>query len=68
MDLTPIKQIPVSFIRKTLTDQQTEYVQIKYYIKQAMDNWDGTKLDLYDKLAEDMPLSVHTIRKLGQQI
>lgn len=68
MELKPINKIPVSFIRKTLTDHQKELIQIKFYIKEAIDKWEGTKLSLYDTLAEELPLSVHTIRKLEQQI
>jgi len=33
-----------------------------------MDEWEGTKMDLYEELAEDMPLSAHTIRKLAQAV
>jgi len=68
LNLIPIKNIPVSFIRKTLTQHQKEYIAIKFHIKVAMDKWEGTKLALYDQLAKEMPLSVHTIRKLAQQI
>ena len=68
MDLTPFNKIPASFIKKTLTDQQKEYIQIKFYIKEAMDKWEGTKLSLYYELVEEMPFSIHTIRKLAEQL
>lgn len=68
LELTPFNKIPASFIRKTLTDHQKEYIQIKFFIKEAIDNWDGTKLSLYDKLADEIPMSIHTITKLGGQL
>lgn len=68
MELTPLKQIPVAFVRKTLTEHQKEYIQIKWYIKEAMEKWDGTKILLYEHLSEDMPLSFHTIRKLAEAL
>lgn len=68
MELVPFTDIPVSFIHETLTETQKEYIQIKFYIKEAMEKRKGTKADLYYQLAEDMPLSIHTIRKLAQQI
>jgi len=68
LKLTPINKIPCSFIRKTLTDHQKEYIAIKYYIKQAMEDWEGTKLSLYDQLVEELPLSIHSIKKLAEQI
>lgn len=68
MELTPLKEIPIRFVRKTLTDYQKEQIQIKYYIKLAMDQWDGTKMDLYEELTEHMPFSIHTIRKLAQAL
>ena len=68
MELTPLKDIPIKFVRKTLTDHQSEYIRIKFYIKEAMEQWEGTKMDLYEELAEDMPLSAHTIRKLAQAL
>ena len=68
MELTPFEDIPESFIKKTLTVHQKEYIQIKYYIKEAKENWKGVKVDLYENLSEIMPLSVHSIRKLAEQL
>ena len=68
MDLIPFKEVPVSFIRKTLTNHQKEYIQIKYHIKLALEECEGTKIDLYEDLSEELPLSFHTIRKLAEAI
>lgn len=66
MELTPFKEIPESFIKKHLTHHQKEYIQIKYYIQMAMDKWEGSKVDLYEILGDEIPLSIHSIRKLAE--
>lgn len=60
----PFEDIPTNFVSSTLTVLQKEIIQIKYYIKLALDNWTDSKAELHEKLSPQLRLSVHRVNTL----
>jgi hypothetical protein len=73
---TPFDEIPDEFVLSTITEHQKKSIQIKYYIKQAIDEWKAkpshssrdTKGQLYQNLTEVLPLGLHSIEKLAKKL
>ena len=74
--LTEFDEIPISFTISTLTKHKRRTIQIKFYIKQAVDAWkaksshtsEDTRTQLYEDLAEILPLGFHSIEKFAKKL
>ena len=74
--LTSFDQIPIDFTLSTLTEHKRKTIQIKYYIKQAVDAWkskashtiEDTRTQLYEDLSEILPLGFHSIEKFAKKL
>ena len=66
--MIPYEEIPTNFVSSTLTVHQKEIVQIKYYIKLALDKWDGEREKLYDKLIPELHLGSRSIRRFAENL
>lgn len=73
---TPFDEIPTDFVISTLTEHKKKTIQIKYFIKQAVDKWkakpfhsiEDTKTQLYQDLAEVLPLGFYSVEKFAKEL
>jgi len=63
-----LKISPPNFVSNALTTHQKEAIQIKYYIKLALDKWKEERSKLYDKLIPELRLSYEWIRTTAEKL
>ncbi len=66
--MIPFQDIPTNFILNTLTVHQKEIIQIKDYIKLALDNWTKRRGILYEQLAPELHLGSDSIRRFAEKL
>lgn len=66
--MIPFEEIPTNFALNTLTSFQKEVIQIRYYIKLAMDKCVGDKQKTYREIAPQLNLSIHRIITLSKRL
>lgn len=62
------EDIPTNFVSSVLTVHQKEAIQIKYYIKLALDEWTEGRGKLYEKLIPELHISYEWIRTTAEKL